>query len=140
MYGTRVVTLLERTPVVPVRPDHCLPGPARRQLAEHEEISLGLLRGQSLTAIVLRTVIHGPAVAPIFGGRTPDVAHSCRSAAGNYRATTSVHSPDRSARVKVTDPNQQVVEVRIGERTVHQKSQVVALSGFAQYCDRHGGS
>ena len=45
-----VVTVLERTPVVPARPDLWLPGPSRLQLAEREEISLGLLSGSSLTA------------------------------------------------------------------------------------------
>jgi len=49
-----VVTVLERTPVVPARPDFWLPGPSRLQLAEREEISLGLLGGQSLTAILVR--------------------------------------------------------------------------------------
>ena len=46
-----VVTVLERTPVVPARPDLWRPGPSRLQLAEREEISLGLLAGLSLTAI-----------------------------------------------------------------------------------------
>ena len=46
-----VVTVLERTPVVPARPDRWRPGPSRLQLAEREEISLGLLGGHSLTAI-----------------------------------------------------------------------------------------
>ena len=46
-----VVTVLERTPVVPARPDLWRPGPSRLQLAEREEISLGLLAGLSFTAI-----------------------------------------------------------------------------------------
>src|ERR1035438_1812013 len=45
-----VVTVLERTPIVPARPDLWRPGPSRLQLAEREEISLGLL-AVSLTAI-----------------------------------------------------------------------------------------
>ncbi len=46
-----VVTVLERTPVVCARPDRWLPGPSRLQLAEREEISLGLLAGLSFAAI-----------------------------------------------------------------------------------------
>jgi transposase, IS30 family len=46
-----VVTVLERTPAVPARPDLWRPGPSRLQLAEREEISLGLLAGLSLTSI-----------------------------------------------------------------------------------------
>jgi len=43
-----VVSVLERMPKVPARPDRWLPGPTRLQLAEREEISLGLLAGRHL--------------------------------------------------------------------------------------------
>ena len=46
-----VVLVLERKPIIPPRPDLWRPGPSRLQLAEREEISLGLLAGLSLTAI-----------------------------------------------------------------------------------------
>jgi transposase, IS30 family len=43
--------VLRDAQTVPDRPDRWLPGPSRLQLAEREEISLGLLGGKSLTAI-----------------------------------------------------------------------------------------
>lgn len=49
-----VKVTLERTPKVPARPDRWSPGPARLQLAEREEISLGLSKGESCSSIAGR--------------------------------------------------------------------------------------
>jgi IS30 family transposase len=70
------VVLRDRQTVAP-RPDRWLPGPSRLQLAEREEISLGLLAGESVTAIARRI------------GRSPSTL--CREVSANggrsqYRA------------------------------------------------------
>ncbi len=72
-----VRNLLSHEPMRPPAPDLWLPGPSRLQLAEREEISLGIRSGQSLTAIA-RSI-----------GRSPSTV--CREVAANggssdYRA------------------------------------------------------
>ncbi len=66
-----------RTQKIPPRPDRWSPGPTRLQIAEREEISLGLLAGETATAIAHRI------------GRSPSTV--CRDIAANggrseYRA------------------------------------------------------
>ena len=84
-----VVCVLERTPIVPPRPDLWQPGPSRLQLAEREEISLGLLAGLSLT-VIARSI-----------GRSPSTV--CREVAANggssdYRAWRAHQHAYRAAR------------------------------------------
>ncbi len=84
-----VVTVLERVPKVRARPDRWLPGPSRLQLAEREEISLGLLGGNSLAAIA-RAI-----------GRSPSTV--CREVTANggpsqYRAWRAHQRAEGAAR------------------------------------------
>ena len=84
-----VVSVLERMPKVPARPDRWLPGPTRLQLAEREEISLGLLAGATCTAIASRI------------GRSPSTV--CREVTANggrsdYRAWRAHERAGRVAR------------------------------------------
>jgi transposase, IS30 family len=84
-----VVCVLERTPIVPPRPDLWRPGPSRLQLAEREEISLGLLAGMSLTDIA-RSI-----------GRSPSTVSrevAANGGASDYRAWRAHQRAYRAAR------------------------------------------
>jgi transposase, IS30 family len=84
-----VVCVLERTPIVPPRPDLWRPGPSRLQLAEREEISLGLLAGMSLTAVA-RSI-----------GRSPSTVSrevAANGGASDYRAWRAHQHAYRAAR------------------------------------------
>ena len=84
-----VVCVLERTPIVPPRPDLWRPGPSRLQMSEREEISLGLLAGLSLTAIAHSL------------GRSPSTVSrevAANGGASDYRAWRAHQHAYRAAR------------------------------------------